>query len=268
MLVNIHILPFLETLVTDIHFKQMAAARSPCRCFKTRVLHFRLKNTPLKDKKMERESSAEYSAFFWWRKGSFSSRNRPSKNSITSIGQSKHIHVSTPYEFLMRLRIIWTSDPHNTGDQSVRPSGRFIQFICTCVRYMCPRVCPFVLLIHDFGASVRPSNPFDSSFRSVWSVCPSSSSVLPSVHPVCLAVHTVLLSSSSVRSSGCPSVRSVHPVRPFVGPSSLSVCPCFPSVDTCISSPCGFVRLVSLVRPVCVICPSVCLSIRSSKHRW
>ena len=29
----------------------MAAARSPCRSFKTRVLHFRLKNTPLKDKK-------------------------------------------------------------------------------------------------------------------------------------------------------------------------------------------------------------------------
>ena len=29
----------------------MAAARSPCRCFKTRVLHFKFKNTPLKDKK-------------------------------------------------------------------------------------------------------------------------------------------------------------------------------------------------------------------------
>ena len=29
----------------------MAAPRSPCRCFKTRVLHFRLKNTLLKDKK-------------------------------------------------------------------------------------------------------------------------------------------------------------------------------------------------------------------------
>ena len=28
----------------------MAAARSPCRCFKTRVLHFKYKNTPLKDK--------------------------------------------------------------------------------------------------------------------------------------------------------------------------------------------------------------------------
>ena len=40
-----------ETLVTDIHFQQMAAARSPCRCFKTRVLHFKVKNTPLKDKK-------------------------------------------------------------------------------------------------------------------------------------------------------------------------------------------------------------------------
>ena len=33
------------------HFQQMAAALSPCRCSKTRVLHFRVKNTPLKDKK-------------------------------------------------------------------------------------------------------------------------------------------------------------------------------------------------------------------------
>ena len=41
----------LETLVTDIHFQQMAAARSPCRCFKARVLHFKVKNKPLKDKK-------------------------------------------------------------------------------------------------------------------------------------------------------------------------------------------------------------------------
>ena len=29
----------------------MATARSPCRCFKTRVLHFKVKNTPLIDKK-------------------------------------------------------------------------------------------------------------------------------------------------------------------------------------------------------------------------
>ena len=29
----------------------MAAARSPCRCFKTRVLYFKVKSTPLKDKK-------------------------------------------------------------------------------------------------------------------------------------------------------------------------------------------------------------------------
>ena len=29
----------------------MAAALSTCRCFKTRVLHFKVKNTPLKDKK-------------------------------------------------------------------------------------------------------------------------------------------------------------------------------------------------------------------------
>ena len=37
--------------MTDIHFKQMAAARSPCRCFKTRVLLFKVENTPSKDKK-------------------------------------------------------------------------------------------------------------------------------------------------------------------------------------------------------------------------
>ena len=29
----------------------MVAARSPCRCFKTKVLHFKVKKTPLKDKK-------------------------------------------------------------------------------------------------------------------------------------------------------------------------------------------------------------------------
>ena len=45
------VLPYLKTLVRDIHFQQMAAPRSPCRCFETRVLHFKVKNTPLKDKK-------------------------------------------------------------------------------------------------------------------------------------------------------------------------------------------------------------------------
>ena len=33
----------------------MAAARSPCRCFKRRVLHFKVKNTPLKDKNGKRK---------------------------------------------------------------------------------------------------------------------------------------------------------------------------------------------------------------------
>ena len=37
--------------MADIHFKQLAAARSPCRYVKTGVLHFKVKNTPLKDKK-------------------------------------------------------------------------------------------------------------------------------------------------------------------------------------------------------------------------
>ena len=37
--------------MTDIHFKEMAAARLACRCFKTRNLHFKVKITPLKDKK-------------------------------------------------------------------------------------------------------------------------------------------------------------------------------------------------------------------------
>ena len=48
MLVNIHFDHIWKSLSI---FNKMAAARSPCRCFKTRVLHFKVKNTPLKDKK-------------------------------------------------------------------------------------------------------------------------------------------------------------------------------------------------------------------------
>ena len=51
---------------------KMAAARSPCGGFKTRVLHFSIK----------------CSAFFLWRKGSFSSRNCPARNS-TQLFTSK-----------------------------------------------------------------------------------------------------------------------------------------------------------------------------------
>ena len=74
---------------------KMAAARSPCICFKTRVLHFKVKNTPVKDKKMERESSKECSAFFLWRKGSFSSRNQG--HSTTVFWK---ISVRSPLEWL------------------------------------------------------------------------------------------------------------------------------------------------------------------------
>ena len=56
MLVNIHFDQYLEILVTDTDsiFNKMAAQRSersPCKCFNTRVLHFKVKNTLLKDKK-------------------------------------------------------------------------------------------------------------------------------------------------------------------------------------------------------------------------
>ena len=37
--------------MTDIDVQQMATSQSPCRSFKTRVRHFRVKNTSLKDKK-------------------------------------------------------------------------------------------------------------------------------------------------------------------------------------------------------------------------
>ena len=47
----------------------MADARSPCRYFKSRVLHFRLKTTPLKDKKMERESSKKMLSFLFVEEG-------------------------------------------------------------------------------------------------------------------------------------------------------------------------------------------------------
>ena len=41
----------------------MAAAQSPCGGFKTRVLHFKVKNTPLKDKKwkVKVENNAQFS---------------------------------------------------------------------------------------------------------------------------------------------------------------------------------------------------------------
>ena len=42
----------------------MAAARSPCRCFKTRVLHFRVKNSPLKDKKWKEKVQNNAQHFF------------------------------------------------------------------------------------------------------------------------------------------------------------------------------------------------------------
>ena len=42
----------------------MAAARSPCRCFKTRVLHFRVKNTPLKTKNGNRKFKRMLSFLF------------------------------------------------------------------------------------------------------------------------------------------------------------------------------------------------------------
>ena len=65
----------------------MAAARSPCGGFKTRVLHFKVKNSLLKDKKMERGSSKECSVFFSWRMESSSSRNLPSRISTLFSSQ-------------------------------------------------------------------------------------------------------------------------------------------------------------------------------------
>ena len=58
------LLPYLEALVTDIHFQQMAPAQSPCRCFKTRVLHFTVKNTPLKDKKWKEKVQKNAQLYF------------------------------------------------------------------------------------------------------------------------------------------------------------------------------------------------------------
>ena len=58
----------------------MAAPRSPCGGFKTRVLHFTVKNTTLKEKNWKENVQKNAQFFFLWRKGSFSSRNGPSRN--------------------------------------------------------------------------------------------------------------------------------------------------------------------------------------------
>ena len=42
----------------------MAASRSLCGCFKTRVLHFKVRNTPLKDKNWKEEVQKPENAQF------------------------------------------------------------------------------------------------------------------------------------------------------------------------------------------------------------
>ena len=46
-------------------FNKMAAARSTCGGFKNRVLHFRVKNTPLKDKKWNEKVQKNAQFSFW-----------------------------------------------------------------------------------------------------------------------------------------------------------------------------------------------------------
>ena len=63
-----------------VKMNKMAAARSPCGGFKTRVLHFKVKKTTLlKDKKWKEKVQTNVQFSFCG--GSFSSRNRPQRNS-------------------------------------------------------------------------------------------------------------------------------------------------------------------------------------------
>ena len=84
----------------------MAAARSPCRCFRTRVLHFRLKNTALKEKKNgKRKFKRILSYLFVEEGGGFSSRNRPSRIQPCFLhdGSGHSIYYLTP----PRGRLFW-----------------------------------------------------------------------------------------------------------------------------------------------------------------
>ena len=65
--------------MTDIHFQQMAGARSPWRCFKTRVLHFKAENTPLKDKKWKEKVQKNAQLSFFGGREAF--HHRLSRNS-------------------------------------------------------------------------------------------------------------------------------------------------------------------------------------------
>ena len=69
------LLPYLEPSWRISISNKMAAARSPCGGFKTRVLHFKLRYT-VKRQKMYSGSSKNAQFSFC-----FSSRNRPSRNS-------------------------------------------------------------------------------------------------------------------------------------------------------------------------------------------
>ena len=88
----------------------MAASRSLCGSFKTRVLHFKVKNTPLKDKNWKEKVQKPWqcSVFFLWRKESFSSRNRPSRNSTLFFSRRSAWSVLKCNDFAKFSGIFWT----------------------------------------------------------------------------------------------------------------------------------------------------------------
>ena len=89
----------------------MAASRSLCGSFKTRVLHFKVKSTPLKDKNWKEKVQKPWQCsvfFFLWRKESFSSRNRPSRNSTLFFSRRSAWSVLKCNHFAKFSGIFWT----------------------------------------------------------------------------------------------------------------------------------------------------------------
>ena len=100
---------------------------------------------------MERESSKECSAFFLWRKGSFSSRNRPSRNSTLFSSR----------------RSAWSVLKCNQGSQVF---AEFLGTFCT----LWPRQLRFLKGIYVFlNVSQTFYNFFCSALKKNYKMCPN-----------------------------------------------------------------------------------------------
>ena len=137
----------------DIHFQQNGCRAITMRWFKEQSSAFQGEKYTVKRQKMKKENSKECSVFFLWRKGSFSSRNRPSRNSVCFEMQPRQRRFS---EFSGTFCTLWPS-------KIMFLKGNFCIYKCFIN----------VLYIFFFGAKEKVQNAprFEMNFLLNFAMC-------------------------------------------------------------------------------------------------